>query len=188
MDNKKEMASPKTDKVTKAQEIFINEIIKGNSQRRAFLKAYPKKASWKWNSIDTAASVLFKMDKVAKRYNEIMSQIRADEVSKAKWTREMAIETLRDIIIKNQKEYERIQETLNKEVEILLDKIKKNPHKAGTYTRELHQKLRARVVTATHNTGVIAAVAELNKMQGFNEENINLSASVVFSEEDLLED
>lgn len=188
MDSKKEMASPKTDKVTRAQEVFINEIIKGNSQRRAFLKAYPKKASWKWNSIDTAASILFKTEKVAKRYNEIMSQIRAEEVSKAKWTREMAIETLKDIITKNQIEYERIQETLNKEVEILLDKIKKNPRKAGTYTRELHQKMRARVVTATHNTGVISAVAELNRMQGFNEENINLSASVVFTGEDLLED
>ena len=174
--------------LTRAQEVFINELIKGKSQRQAFLKAYPNKASNQWNSIDSAASTLLKQEKVAKRYNELREQIRAKEQAETQWTREQAIKTLRGIIDKNQEEYDRIQAVIEEEIETLLEKIKANPKRAVKLTEELIRKRKSRIVTATHNAGIISAVSELNKMQGFNEETINLNGSVVFSGEDQLED
>lgn len=180
--------NPLSDKVTKAQEVFVNELIKGKSQRQAFLRAWPEKASWQWNSIDSAACTILKIPKVAKRYNDLMCQIRADEQSKTKWTREQAIETLKDVIRKNQDELNRVQNAIEDEIELLLEKIQKNPRRAEEYTKELLRRRKARIVTSTHNAGIISAVAELNKMQGFNEETINLNGSVVFNGEDELQD
>lgn len=187
-DKTKMKESPSKDKITKAQEIFVNELIRGKSQRQAFLRAYPEKASWKWSSIDSAASTLLKKEKVAKRYDALMNRIRAAELEKTKWTREQAIETLKGVIKRNVEEYEKIQTAVDDEIERLLEKIKKNPRKAEEYTKQLLRKRKARIVSSTHNTGIISAVSELNKMQGFNEETINLNGSVVFSGEDQLED
>jgi hypothetical protein len=187
-DKAKTKESPSKDKITKAQEIFVNELIRGKSQRQAFLRAYPEKASWKWSSIDSAASTLLKKEKVAKRYDVLMNRIRAEELEKTKWTREQAIETLKGVIKRNVEEHEKIQAAIDSEIELLLKKIKKNPHKAEEYTKELLRKRKARIVSSTHNAGIISAVSELNKMQGFNEETINLNGSVVFSGEDQLED
>ena len=187
-ENEKQNSKNFRSELTKAQEVFINELIKGKSQRQAFLKAYPNKASWQWNSIDSAASTLLKQEKVAKRYNELMERIRAKEQAETQWTREQAIKTLRGIIDKNQEEYDRIQAVIEEEIETLLEKIKANPKRAVKLTEELIRKRKSRIVTATHNAGIISAVSELNKMQGFNEETINLNGSVVFSGEDQLED
>ena len=187
-ENEKQNSKNFRSELTRAQEVFINELIKGKSQRQAFLKAYPNKASNQWNSIDSAASTLLKQEKVAKRYNELMEQIRAKEQAETQWTREQAIKTLRGIIDKNQEEYDRIQAVIEEEIETLLEKIKANPKRAVKLTEELIRKRKSRIVTATHNAGIISAVSELNKMQGFNEETINLNGSIVFSGEDQLED
>jgi len=187
-ENEKQNRKNFRSELTRAEEIFIHELIRGKSQRQAFLRAYPEKASWKWASIDSAASTLLKKEKVAKRYDTLMNRIRAAELEKTKWTREQAIETLKGVIKRNVEEYEKIQTAIDDEIERLLEKIKKNPRKAEKYTRELLRKRKARIVTATHNTGIISAVSELNKMQGFNEETINLNGAVVFSGEDQLED
>lgn len=187
-ENEKQNRKNFRSELTRAEEIFIHELIRGKSQRQAFLRAYPEKASWKWASIDSAASTLLKKEKVAKRYDTLMNRIRAAELEKTKWTREQAIETLKGVIKRNVEEYEKIQTAIDDEIERLLEKIKKNPRKAEKYTRELLRKRKARIVSATHNTGIISAVSELNKMQGFNEETINLNGAVVFSGEDQLED
>ena len=47
---------------------------------------------------------------------------------------------------------------------------------------------KSRRASQVNNKGITEAVAELNKMQGFNEETINMNGSVVFSGEEDLED
>lgn len=178
----------KNEKLTKAQEIFVSELIKGVPQRHALLKAYPDKSSWQWNSIDSAASTLFRKEKVRKRYDQLMDEIRAAEQAEAKWTREQSINVLKDIIKRNIGELNRINSAYEEDIENLLNEIKKKPSRATKLTADLLQKRKTRRITTVHNTGVIAAVAELNKMQGFNEENINLNGTVVFAGEDELEE
>lgn len=174
--------------LTIEQDIFVNELVKGKSQRQAFLVAWPHKAAWQWNSIDAAASAEFRKQPVRARYNSLILKLRNKEQRKTEWTRDQAIKTLKDVIDRNKDEQERIQAAINDEIEVLLEKIHKNPSKAEKYTKELLTKRKARITSNTYNTGIINAVSELNKMEGFNEENINLNGSIVFSDENKLEE
>lgn len=58
--------------LTSKQYKFIDELIKGKSQREAYRTAYPKSLKWKDEVVDVKASQLFKNDKVLVRYNEII--------------------------------------------------------------------------------------------------------------------
>lgn len=61
-------------KLTDNQERFVQELIKGKSQREAYRTAYPKcKATDK--TVDEKASKLFKVDKVRTRYDEIHDRL-----------------------------------------------------------------------------------------------------------------
>lgn len=62
-------------KLTDKQEKFVQELIKGKSQRQAYRTAYPKSKQWLDNTVDAAASKLFKNDKVFTRYNEIHDRL-----------------------------------------------------------------------------------------------------------------
>ena len=54
--------------------------------------------------------------------------------------------------------------------------------------REILKQRKLRRASQVNNKGIIDAVAELNKMQGFNEETINMNGTVVFAGEEELED
>lgn len=62
-------------KLTAKQERFVQELIKGKSQREAYKIAYPSSEKWTDNAIDSRASRLFKNDKVLTRYNEINDRL-----------------------------------------------------------------------------------------------------------------
>ena len=67
-------------KLTQKQERFVQELIKGKSQREAYKRAYNAK-NMSDNSIDVNASKLLKNTKVALRYNELRTKVvkRAEE-------------------------------------------------------------------------------------------------------------
>ena len=58
--------------LTPKQEIFVASLVKGNSQRQAYIEAYPNAAKWKENAIDSQASKMLKSPKVFQRYEELM--------------------------------------------------------------------------------------------------------------------
>lgn len=62
-------------KLTDKQEKFIQELIKGKSQREAYRIAYPNSVKWADNAVDVNASKLFNNTKVQLRYNEIKSRL-----------------------------------------------------------------------------------------------------------------
>ena len=173
--------------LTKPQEIFIQELLKGNTQRQAYLKAYPSRKNWKENSLDAAASTLFKNNKVRKRYDELL-KMREEETKKTMWTREQSIETLRYVIDVNKRDLERINKAFEEELEALQKLMQENPEKAPQYLKEILKQRKLRRASKVNNQGIIDAVAELNKMQGFNEETINMNGTVIFTGEEELED
>lgn len=173
---------------TAAEEVFINELIKGESQRKAYRTAYPHRALWKDHVIDTKASLLLKREQVLNRYTFLLKQHRDNEQQNTAWTRENSIKTLKFVVGKNQDEVNRIHDAVEEEIEILLKQIEEDPDNARVLTQELLKKRKQRRLSAIHNQGIIAAVSELNKMQGFNEENINVHSSVKFVGENDLED
>ena len=174
--------------LTKPQEIFIQELLKGNTQRQAYLKAYPSKKKWKESSLDSAASSLLKNEKVKTRYEQLLNKMREKEQEKTMWTREQSIETLRYVIDVNKKDLERINKAFEEELEMLQKLMIENPEKAPQYLQQILKQRKSRRASKVNNQGIIEAVAELNKMQGFNEETINMNGTVIFTGEEELED
>lgn len=62
-------------KLTANQEKFVQELIKGKSQREAYRIAYPRSVNWKDEVVDVKASELLKNGKVLVRYNEINDRL-----------------------------------------------------------------------------------------------------------------
>ncbi len=68
-------------KLTAKQEKFVQELIKGKTQREAYKIAYPTSKKWKDNIVDVKASELLKNGKVKVRYDELHGKVlkRAEE-------------------------------------------------------------------------------------------------------------
>lgn len=78
-------------KLTSKQELYVQGLVSGLSQREAYKQAGYSVNRKNENSIDRDASVLLKNPKVYQRYTELMEEHK----DKALWTREDAIETLK---------------------------------------------------------------------------------------------
>lgn len=64
--------------VTPKQEAFLDGLIKGKSQRQAYIDAYPESANWKKESVDSVSSRLLNDNvKVLSRYREKQEEARA---------------------------------------------------------------------------------------------------------------
>lgn len=176
------------DRITKQQEIFVQSLIEGDSQRKAYIKAYPSTKKWKDNSIDCEASKLFNQSKIKQRYDDLLQQVREEETKKTMWTREQSIETLRYVVDVNRKDLERINKAHEEELEVLQKMMAEDPDNAPQYLKAILKQRKSRRASQVNNKGITDAVAELNKMQGFNEETINLNGTVMFEGEDELED
>lgn len=59
-------------------EVFCNEYIKTNSQRKAYRAAYPSSEKWKDATVDSKASVFAKTGKVLERLAELRSEAAED--------------------------------------------------------------------------------------------------------------
>jgi len=180
----------KARRLTVNQETFVNQLALGKTQREAYKIAYPNSVNWNDSSIDSQASRLFKRPQVKSRYEELISEIRANEQENTMWTREESIATLRYVIDKNKEDLERINKAHEEELEFLLKAASEetDPAKIQALILGALKKRQQRRISGVHNGGIVSAVAELNKMQGFNEENINMNQAVYFTGEDKLED
>ena len=81
-------------KLTNKQELFVQGLVSGLSQRKAYINAGYSTKNKSNEYIDTEASKLFKNPKVFQRYNDLME----DHRNKALWTREDAINTLKWLV------------------------------------------------------------------------------------------
>jgi hypothetical protein len=89
--------------LTTKQELFIQGLIKGYSQREAYKMAY-EADNMKNETIDSKASILFKTEKIRARYEELIKEYKEN----ALWDRSKAEEKLLWLLDKSQ---ESIQET-----------------------------------------------------------------------------
>ena len=132
--------------LTTKQEMFVQELIKGKSQREAYKTAYDCE-KMKDENIDSKASNLFANVKVRARYEELI----AKGAEKALWTREQAINDL--VEIKNTCLQALSRESVNEET--------------GESIKLVNSKMA---------TGAINAIKELNNMNGFNEQKIDVKS------------
>lgn len=61
--------------ISLSEETFVQELIKGLSQRKAYLLAYPNRSHWKEKTIDEKASKLFKKDKIMARFEQLRKKL-----------------------------------------------------------------------------------------------------------------
>ena len=87
--------------LTTNQEIFVQKLIEGCSQREAYRYAYSC-AKWKDSSVDAEASKLFKQPKILQRYEELKSELK----QKMFYTVEKANEDLEWIKLKAKEDIE----------------------------------------------------------------------------------
>ena len=71
-------------KLTNKQEKFVQGLIKGLSQRQAYIEAYPNAAKWTDKSVDARASNLLKVDKVLIRYQELAKKTEDEAIMSSK--------------------------------------------------------------------------------------------------------
>ena len=74
------------DKITPKQELFVQGIISGLSQRQAYRQAFPTSKKWKDSTVDVKASELLQNGKVLVRYRELLKQFS----NMSLWSREQA--------------------------------------------------------------------------------------------------
>ena len=77
-------------KLTAKQETFVQNVVSGMSQRKAYISAGYSTANKTDNYLDVEASKLFNNPKVCLRYNELINEHK----QKALWTREKAVNEL----------------------------------------------------------------------------------------------
>lgn len=88
--------------LTDKQELYIQNLIKGLSQRQAYREAYPKSKNWKDATVDSRASKLFKSYKVFTRYQELQKERAEDQRQKNLWSYEQSVKGLMWIIQQSQ--------------------------------------------------------------------------------------
>ena len=74
-------------------EVFCNEYIKTNNQRKSYRVAYPSSVKWKDSTVDSKASAFAKSDKVQARLEEMRKELEKDN----KINRNDIIEQLKSI-------------------------------------------------------------------------------------------
>lgn len=79
--------------LTPKQEKFVYSLIKGLSQRQAYIEAYPNAKKWKEDHVDSQASKTLKIPKVLQRYQELQQKAEDEaimtSVERKKWLTEI---------------------------------------------------------------------------------------------------
>lgn len=174
-------------KLTQGQEIFIREVVNGRSHIEAHKIAYPKSKSSDKVRSDIAYRIMSK-PAVRERYEQLLQEMREREQEKQIWTRELATENLRFLVEEHRREIVRIQQAYEEELEILAKNLKEHPEQADQIISKMISAKKSTRIDFTSSKGMTAAIAELNKMQGFNEQNVNVNGTVLFEGEDDLQD
>lgn len=100
----------KKGKLTDKQEKYVQELIKGKTQREAYKIAYPGSKRWKDSSIDEAASKLLKHAKVAPRYEELRNRVIDKAEKKAIVTAEQVLQELANVAFANGSDFAQVLE------------------------------------------------------------------------------
>lgn len=84
--------------LTPKQERFVQELIKGKSQRQAYKIAYPGSEKWKDSSVDCAGAKLMADTKVLQRYEELKKKTEEKITFDAAEVKNIIIDTMLSIV------------------------------------------------------------------------------------------
>ena len=90
--------------LTIKQEWFVQNLIRGMSQREAYKAAY--NAKYKDEAIDSKASTLFNSDKVQERYKQLLEEAKDEAIMEAKERKQWLSDVIKGKIKEESKYYE----------------------------------------------------------------------------------
>lgn len=165
-------------RLTPKQELFVEEIAKGKSQRQAYYEAYPRSRKWKERHVDSQASVLMKNPKVAKRLEELKKLTE----KKVEWTRNRALNTINYVLEMNQKDMERINQAYDEELNLKEQELQQwvsvlsmenvDVSKVQTNIRRVMDEItnlkKIRRTSSVNTRGIYEGARLLNRMFGFD--------------------
>lgn len=104
MSKKKQSKATADDRLTKQQEKYVNYLIRGDSQRQAYMKAYPNSKKWKPSSVDAEASKMLAIPKVSTRHRELMQDVKDNLIKDTIATQQEALEFFTRLMRREEKE------------------------------------------------------------------------------------
>lgn len=175
--------------ITLPEDNFVRDIMEGKSREEAYSDNFDVE-DMELEDIKYKARLLFQRRHIRKHYQNIFKEMQDKLATGSAYTFEEGVFTLKRLKDKTLLQLEDIQMARDEEIDRLLDEIEleKNPKKREKLFSEVNKIRRYRTVTTSESLAIQGAIAELNKMHGFNEENVNLGGAVTFVGGSTLED
>lgn len=179
------------DYISVPEETFVRELLLGANSSDAYKTAFPEQSA-KMSKEDIAyeARKLSSRRKIQRRRLSLMTEKQDELKETRKWEFHNSVIQLRYAMDEITSEIERIKQAVQDEIDALFEKADKetNPSRREKILEEINKKMKYKHLTQTQMQSMIMAVAELNKMHGFNVENFNFQGTVNFLGEEDLED
>lgn len=160
-------------------------------QWRAFEIAYPAPDGREYSReyCSSKALRILKRPHVQRRYREMEEQQQKELQERGLWIREESVKYLREVLDTNIDEQKRINETYKRQIDLLLIKVDeaKSPNdkeKIMEKVIEVRKKLRNNSV---NNNAILSAIGELNKMHGYNSQEVTIKHDEEFEIDKKLE-
>lgn len=177
--------------LTLPEDEFAKLIVNGEELKRAYSIAFPDAIIGLTDEeIIYEARKLARTKRISKRRAEILQEARDQLRGDRQWKFDNSVTTLEYVINKITEEIENVESAHYEELEylqFLMDMEQDERKKEKLYERLL-KKQQWKHLTQAQLQNMTMAVSELNDMHGFNEENINLNAPIIFVGEEELED
>ncbi len=122
-------------------ETFIQEIVKGNSQRKAYRVAYPRSVKWKDENVDSKASTLFKSDKVMARFEELVKKSENETILSAIERKQFLSSVVKEELEKTENKMKAI-DLLNKMDGVYINKVEMNGQLNNPYEELTTEELK----------------------------------------------
>lgn len=167
--------------ITLPEDNFVRDIMEGKSREQAYIDSFDTDGMSE-EDIKYKARLLFQRRHIRKHYQDIFQEMQDKLATGSAYTFEEGVFTLKRLKDKTLLQLEDVQMARDEEIDRLLDEIdqEKNPKKREKLFAEVNKLRRYRTVTTSESLAIQGAIAELNKMHGFNEENVNLGGVVNF--------
>lgn len=175
--------------ITLPEDNFVRDIMEGKSREDAYSDNFDVEGM-ELEDIKYKARLLFQRRHIRKHYQNIFQEMQDKLATGSAYTFEEGVFTLKRLKDKTLLQLEDVQMARDEEIDRLLDEIEleKNPKKREKLFSEVNKIRRYRTVTTSESLAIQGAIAELNKMHGFNEENVNLGGAVTFVGGETLDD
>ena len=108
----------------KQEQYCKNRAIKKMTQRQAYINAYDNAEKWKPETIDNKACNLEREHEILARIKELQDEVKEEMLKEAAWTRKDALDELKKLIERANKEMDETQSMSGPNVSAIINAVK----------------------------------------------------------------